>query len=132
MKIIGLTDILVFILELMSLGKKLYELRTSRNIKQEQVAYDLEIAQSTYCDWENNVSTPKRENLTKLANYFNVDVKELEEEIYKVNINNKKNAIALVNSPNSKINSTEAIIKVAESLEKLTFLFEKFLEDKKT
>lgn len=132
MKIIGLTDILIFILELMSLGKKLYELRTSRNIKQEQVAYDLEIAQSTYCDWENNVSTPKRENLTKLANYFNVDVKELEEEIYKVNINNKKNAIALVNSPNSKINSTEAIIKVAESLEKLTVLFEKFLEDKKT
>lgn len=34
----------------MSLGKKLLELRTTRNIKQEQIAYDLEISQSTYCD----------------------------------------------------------------------------------
>lgn len=113
----------------MSLGKKLYELRTIRNIKQEQIAYDLEISQSTYCDWENNVSTPKRENLLKLAEYFNIDVNDLEEEIYKITINNKKSAIALVNSPNSKINSTEAIIKVAESLEKLTNLFEKYLEN---
>ena len=29
----------------MSLGKKLYDLRTSKDLKQEQVAYDLEIVQ---------------------------------------------------------------------------------------
>jgi transcriptional regulator with XRE-family HTH domain len=80
----------------MSIGQKLNELRTLRNIKQEQVAYDLEIAQSTYCDWENNVSIPKRENLLKLAKYFNIDINDLEEEIYKIIISNKKNAIALV------------------------------------
>jgi transcriptional regulator with XRE-family HTH domain len=110
----------------MTLGKKLLELRG--NIKQSQVAYDLEIAQSTYSDWENDISTPKRENLVKLANYFNVDVNELLDEVYNVNITNKKNAIALVNSPNSKINSTEAILKISESLEKLTFLVEKLID----
>lgn len=114
----------------MSLGKKLYDLRTVRNLKQEQVAYDLDIVQSTYCDWENDVITPKRENLLKLSNYFNVDIKELEEDIYKIKINNKKNAIALVNSPNTKINSTEAILKISESLEKLTLLVEKLIDKK--
>lgn len=86
--------------------------------------------QSTYCDWENNVTTPNRENLYKLATYFEVDVKELEEDIYKIKISNKKNAIALVNSPNTEINSTEAILKIAESLEKLTLIVEKLIEIK--
>ena len=111
----------------MSLGKKLYDLRTSKDLKQEQVAYDLEIVQSTYSDWENNVSTPKRKNLVKLAEYFGVEVNDLDEEIYRINIKNKKNGIALVNSPNTKINSTEAILKIAESLEKLTLLVEKLI-----
>lgn len=117
----------------MSLGKKLLELRTTRNIKQEQIAYDLEISQSTYCDQENDISVPRRDNIVKLAEYFNIDARDLEEEIYKhnIHINNKKSAIAIVNSPNSKINSTEAIIKIADSLEKLTALFEKFIEPKK-
>ncbi|WP_395043082.1 helix-turn-helix domain-containing protein [Flavobacterium sp.] len=111
----------------MSLGKKLYDLRTSKDLKQEQVAYDLEIVQSTYSDWENNVSTPKRENLIKLAEYFGVEVNDFDDEIYSVNIKNKKNGIALVNCPNTKINSTEAILKIAESLEKLTLLVEKLI-----
>jgi len=104
----------------MTLGEKLLELRGAT--KQSQVAYDLEIAQSTYSDWENDISTPKRDNLIKLADYYKVDVKELMDDIYKINIKNKENAIALVNSPNSKINSTETIIKISESSEKLTLL----------
>jgi transcriptional regulator with XRE-family HTH domain len=109
----------------MPLGKKLYNLRTSKNITQEKIAYDLEIVQSTYSDWENSISVPKRKNLTNLADYFDVSIHELEEEVYNIAINNKRNAIALVNSPNSKINATDAILKIAESLEKLTALLEK-------
>lgn len=112
----------------MTLGKKLFELRNNK--KQEQVAFDLEIAQSTYSDWENDISIPKKENLIKLANYFNVDINDLLEDIYNINIRNEENAIALVNSPNSKISSTQAIIKISESLEKLTFLVEKLIEKK--
>jgi transcriptional regulator with XRE-family HTH domain len=103
-------------------------LRIEKNLKQDQIAYDLDIVQSTYCDWENDVSVPKRDNLKKLADYFSIDVGEFEEEIYNINIQNKKNAIALVNSPHSKINSTEAILKIADSLEKLTVLMEKLVE----
>ena len=110
----------------MTLGKKLLELRSIT--LQSQVAYDLEIAQSTYSDWENDISTPKQINLIKLADYFKVDVKELLDEVYNIQIKNKENAIALVNSPNSKINSTEAIIKISESLEKLTLLVEKLID----
>ena len=65
--------------------------------------------------------------MVKLAEYFGVEVNDLDEEIYRINIKNKKNGIALVNSPNTKINSTEAILKIAESLEKLTLLVEKLI-----
>ena len=112
----------------MTLGKKLLELRG--DLKQSQVAYDLEISQSTYSDWENDISIPKRNNLIKLADYFKVDVNQLLDEVFNISIKNKENAIALVNSPNSKINSTEAIIKISESLEKLTFLVEKLIDKK--
>ena len=114
----------------MSLGKKLLELRNGR--KQEQIAYELDISQSTYCYWENDISIPKIENLLKLAEYYNVDVSELENEIYnKVNIKSIKDSVAVINRPNTKIkNSTEAIIKIAESLEKLTLLVEKLIEKK--
>ena len=49
----------------MTLGEKLFNLRTDKNLKQEQVAYELEIVQSTYSDWENDVSKPKKENVRK-------------------------------------------------------------------
>ena len=114
----------------MTLGEKLFNLRTDKNLKQEQVAYELEIVQSTYSDWENDVSKPKKENVRKLADYFKVDIKELVEELYKINIKNEENAIALVNSPNSQINSTEAIIKIADSLDRLTILIEKLFDKK--
>ena len=114
----------------MTLGEKLHNLRISKNFKQEQIAYDLDIVQSTYSDWENNISKPKKENLVKLANYFDVDISELLEEIYNISIQNEENAIALINSPNSAINSTDAFIKIANSLEKLTLLFEKFIDKK--
>jgi transcriptional regulator with XRE-family HTH domain len=115
----------------MSLGKKLLDLRMLKNIKQEQVAYDLEIAQSTYSDWENDISFPKRSNLKKLAEYYNVDINELLEDVYNISVKNKENAIALINSPNAKINSTQAIIKISESLEKLTILIEKLVNENK-
>lgn len=112
----------------MSLGKKLYELRKSKNWSQEKVAFDLEVSQSTYSDWENNISIPKKDNLMGIAELYDINVSELSNEIYNIRIKNKENAIALVNSPNSKINATQAILKVSESLENLTKLLEKFLD----
>lgn len=111
----------------MPLRKKLFALRKSKKISQEKLAYDLDIVQSTYSDWENSISVPKRENLLKIANYFEIPITELEKEIYKIAINNKKNAIAVVNSPNVKINATDAILKISDSLEKLTLLVEKLV-----
>jgi transcriptional regulator with XRE-family HTH domain len=113
---------------IMSLGKKILDLRTQKKLKQDQVAYDLEVSQSTYSGWENDIIIPKRENLVKLAEYFGVQVEDFEEEIYKVNFKSIKNSVALINSPYVSIkNSTEAIIKISDTLEKLTELIEKLL-----
>lgn len=108
--------------------EKLNELRKSKNWSQEKVAFDLDVSQSTYSDWENDISIPKKENLIRLSEIFEVDVNELSNEIYNIHIENKKNGIAVVNSPNSKINATEAILKVSESLDNLVKTFEKFLQ----
>ena len=88
----------------LKIDKKLFHFRTEKVINQEQVAYDIQIALSTYSDWENDLLKPRKNNLVKLANYFDIDLKELIEEIFNISIQNDVNAIALVNSPNSKIN----------------------------
>ena len=114
----------------LKIDNKLFHFRTVKVINQEQVAYDIQIAQRTYSDWENDLRKLRTNNLVKLTNYFDIDLKKLKEEIFNISIQNDLNAIALINSPNSKINSTEAIIKIADSLEKLVFLVERLTQIK--
>ena len=66
--------------------------------------------------------------MIKLSNYFDVDISELDEDLYNITLTNKKNAIAVVNSPHCEINSTEAILKISDALEKLTKILEKLLQ----
>lgn len=49
-------------------------LRKEKNLKQKDLADFLNIAKSTYCGWEKNISQPSIENLIKLANYFECSV----------------------------------------------------------
>lgn len=67
--------------------------------------------------------------MIKLSEIFEVDVNELSNEIYNIHVENKKNGIAVINSPNFKINATEAILKVSESLDNLVKIFQKYLEE---
>jgi len=116
----------------MSLGKKLYNLRKQKGVSQEALAYELGLSsQSSYSDWENDISIPKNDNIIRLSNYYDIDVNELLQEVFpSINITNEKNAIALVNSPNSNINQMEAIIKLADGLEKLNLIVENILGKK--
>jgi DNA-binding XRE family transcriptional regulator len=43
----------------MSLGVKLMRYREKRGLSQSDVAKLIGVAQSTYCDWESDVTTPK-------------------------------------------------------------------------
>ena len=56
---------------------KLKELRRINNIKQEELASLLNVTPSSISNWENGISEPNIENITKLADYFNVSVDSL-------------------------------------------------------
>ena len=48
------------------------ELMKRKGIQQKELSIALQISQPTVSDWVNNKKSPKGENVTKLANYFEV------------------------------------------------------------
>lgn len=48
------------------------ELRTEKNLSQEQIALDLDVSQSLITKWESHQSTPSPEMLDYIADYFDV------------------------------------------------------------
>ena len=115
------TDNFLFLLKFirMSLGGILLKHRRKHHYSQQQAAELLQVSQSTYCDWESDTAFPKAENLLKIAELYDIDINELLNP--NVNIVNSPNTIS--SSPNSKIETSQALLKVAESIEKLIFMF---------
>jgi transcriptional regulator with XRE-family HTH domain len=58
----------------MSLGTKLRELRTGRNLSQTQVAMELDVSQTAYGKWESDQSKPGLDNLLKISEYYETDI----------------------------------------------------------
>lgn len=59
------------------IGNKIKELRISKNLSQEQVAEQIEISKEKYDHIENGIANVTLEILIKLANVFNVTVKDI-------------------------------------------------------
>lgn len=53
-------------------GDKLKELRKSKNLTQEDIGDFCGVGKATISNWENNLTDPPIETITKLANYFDV------------------------------------------------------------
>lgn len=74
----------------MTLGEKIYELRTQRNLSQGDLANELNVSRQSISKWENGNSTPDLEKIIKLAEIFSVSLDEL--------IKNEEKETTLVNS----------------------------------
>ena len=61
----------------MTLGEKIYELRTRNNLSQGDLANELNVSRQSISKWENGNSTPDLEKIVKLAEIFNVSLDEL-------------------------------------------------------
>ena len=61
----------------MTLGEKIYELRTQHNLSQGDLANELDVSRQSISKWENGNSTPDLEKIVKLAEIFNVSLDEL-------------------------------------------------------
>lgn len=61
----------------MTLGEKIYELRTQHNLSQGDLANELNVSRQSISKWENGNSTPDLEKIIKLAEIFNISLDEL-------------------------------------------------------
>lgn len=59
------------------LGFRIRELRKSRKLTQSQLAESIGMETTNLCKLENGGQLPKEENIEKLANVFDVPIKEL-------------------------------------------------------
>ena len=59
------------------LGEKIKAFRKSKGFTQEELAIRLNIVRQTVSKWEKGISVPDAENLQKLADVLDVDVKQL-------------------------------------------------------
>ena len=56
------------------IGKRLKMLRESKNMTRRQVAIDLQIPETTYRNYENEISEPNITMLIKFSTYYNIEV----------------------------------------------------------
>lgn len=94
----------------MTLGEKIYELRTQHNLSQEDLAGELDVSRQSISKWENGNSTPDLEKIVKLAEIFNVSLDEL--------IKNEEKETAVANTPeqNATVQTKTREKKIGKSL----------------
>lgn len=61
----------------MNLGEKLYELRRTKNLSQENVAEQLNVTRQTISKWETNQSTPDFDKIVPLCELYGITPNEL-------------------------------------------------------
>lgn len=61
----------------MNIGEKLFELRKSRNLTQDDVAEKLEVTRQTVSKWETNQSTPDFDKIVPLCELYGITPNEL-------------------------------------------------------
>ena len=61
----------------MSLGERLYELRKSKNLSQEEVADKLNVTRQTVSKWETDESKPDFDKIVPICELFNIRSEEL-------------------------------------------------------
>ena len=87
----------------MSIGEKIYKLRTEKNITQEDVAFELGVSRQSVSKWETDQATPDLDKIKMLCEYFNVSIGYLvnddngiKEEVVKSDKNEVSNKIKRV------------------------------------
>ena len=61
----------------MTIGEKIYQLRKSKGLSQEELADELNISRQSVSLWETNQTVPQIDYLMELSKIFNVSLDEL-------------------------------------------------------
>ena len=110
----------------MTLGTKLQQLRQSKDISLEKLAFELDLSKTAIGKWDADKSKPCIDNLAKLCEYYEVDVYGLLEDVSNVNFSNAKfkGNSYVINPNNSTINYSNSP-ELVENQKQITTLLEK-------
>ena len=61
----------------MTIGEKIYKLRTERNLSQGDLSEILEVSRQSVSKWENGAATPDLDKIIKLSEVFGITIDEL-------------------------------------------------------
>lgn len=61
----------------MTLGEKIYKLRTERNLSQGNLSEKLDVSRQSISKWENGAATPDLDKIIKLSEVFGITIDEL-------------------------------------------------------
>lgn len=116
----------------MTNGTILRKLRERKQLSQKEIAEKLDVAQSTYSQWESDLSTYKVDMLPKLAEVFDVDVTELIPKGTTVKIvNNSNNNDGSVNAFHVQMDARKLHDDLFSSYEAIIKAKEEIIESKK-
>jgi transcriptional regulator with XRE-family HTH domain len=103
----------------MSIGNNLRRLRGQSKKSQQEIADLLEIDRRTYINWENEENDVKSEYIPKLAEIFNVEIKDLFQDspnTIHIKQENKENKDHSINGVIFVLTDKTSIDKLAEVL----------------
>lgn len=91
----------------MTIGEKIFELRRSKGVSQETMAFDLAVSRQAVSKWETDQSIPDLDKIKALADYFEVSIDYLVNDIKNDNVFEKKESIDL-----NKTNYVKRIVRI--------------------
>ena len=112
-----------------TLGAKLLKLRMEHKLSQTELAEIIGVSQNAYCRWEADKCKPQIENLFKISQYYQIDMKEFLDDTGTIIFSNTEikggniigNNIPSINTVNIQLSAEimENILKTQEQLSKL-------------
>lgn len=105
----------------MTIGEKIFELRRSKGVSQETMAFDLAVSRQAVSKWETDQSIPDLDKIRALADYFEVSIDYLVNDVKSEDITEKKESIDL-NKTNYAKRITRIMLKTSIAFNILQFV----------
>ncbi|MBT2559824.1 helix-turn-helix transcriptional regulator [Pedobacter sp. ISL-68] len=107
---------------MITLGTKLTRLRKKKGYTQQEIADLLHISQPAYHKWETDLTRPAADNLLKISEIYEIDIKDLLEEAPTFNITNSDCSIQNIGNSNFYAESPDLINGLLKNQDAITNL----------
>ena len=106
------------------IGKVLKELRNEKKLTQEQVAEQFNVSNRTVSRWENGNNTPDLDILIEIADFYNIDLRNLlngERKSENMNKDMKETVLQAVDYSTTKIEKCNKRVRICNAIGMLLF-----------